>query len=44
MASAGTNTGAVVDDQGKTIGKIDLNVAISAMARPDRSEATPRYK
>lgn len=44
LAAAGTDTGSVVDEDGKTIGKIELNAAISAMARPERDKGTPRYK
>jgi len=44
MAAAGKDSGAVVDDGGKTIGKIEMNMAIAAMARPERGNGTPRYK
>ena len=44
LAAAGKDTGSVVDEDGKTIGKIELNAAISAMARPERGKGTPRYK
>ena len=44
LAAAGKDTGSVVDEDGKTIGKIELNAAISAMARPERGNGTPRYK
>jgi glycine betaine/proline transport system ATP-binding protein len=44
LASAGKDTGTVVDCDGKTIGKLDINAAITAMARPDRGTSSPRYK
>ena len=44
LASSKKGSGAVVDGSGKTVGKIEINSAISAIARPDRSGATPRYK
>ena len=44
LASSKKGSGAVVDSSGKTVGKIEINSAISAIARPDRSSATPRYK
>ena len=44
LASVGKDTGTVVDHDGKTIGKIDINAAITAMARPDRGTSQPRYK
>ena len=44
MSNAGKDSGAVVDDDGKTIGKIEMNNAIAAMARPERGKGTPRYK
>ena len=43
LSNAGKDSGAVVDDAGKTIGKIEMNNAI-AMARPERGKGTPRYK
>jgi glycine betaine/proline transport system ATP-binding protein len=44
LAAAGKEYGAVVDEDGQTIGKIEMNAAITAMARPDRGKGTPRYK
>ena len=44
MAQQSKSAGAVVDVDGKTIGKLDMNAAIAAMARPDRGKSTPRYK
>jgi len=44
MSNAGKDSGTVVDNEGKTIGKIEMNNAIAAMARPDRGKGTPRYK
>jgi glycine betaine/proline transport system ATP-binding protein len=44
LSGAGKDSGAVVDDAGKTIGRIEMNSAIAAMARPDRGKGTPRYK
>ena len=44
LSSAGKDSGAVVDDAGKTIGKIEMGHAIAAMARPERDKGTPRYK
>lgn len=44
LSSAGKDSGTVVDDDGKTIGKIEMNNAIAAMARPERDKGTPRYK
>ena len=44
LSSAGKDSGTVVDDAGKTIGKIEMGHAIAAMARPERDKGTPRYK
>lgn len=44
LASVGSDTGIVVDENGKTIGSLEMNSAIAAMARPDRNVETPRYK
>lgn len=44
LAQQGKDSGAVVDADGKTIGKLDMKAAIAAMARPDRGKSTPRYK
>lgn len=44
LVNAGKDSGAVVGDDGKTIGKISMKNAIAAMARPDRDEEGPRYK
>lgn len=44
LSSAGKDSGTVVDGDGKTIGKIEMNNAIAAMARPERDKGTPRYK
>ena len=44
MSGAGKDSGVVVDGKGKTIGKIQLNDAIAAIARPERGKGTPRYK
>jgi glycine betaine/proline transport system ATP-binding protein len=44
LVSAGKDSGAVIDDDGKTIGKITMANAIAAMARPDREIEGPRYK
>ena len=44
LTGAGKDSGAVVDGAGKTIGKIEMGHAISAMARPERDKGTPRYK
>ncbi len=38
------DTGTVVCGAGKPIGKITMNAAIKAMARPDRSNGASRYK
>ena len=44
LVSSSKGSGAVVDGNGKTIGKIELNSAIAAIARPDRAGVIPRYK
>jgi glycine betaine/proline transport system ATP-binding protein len=44
LVNAGKDSGAVVGEDGKTIGKISMKNAIAAMARPDRDEEGPRYK
>ena len=44
LALSNKGSGTVVDGSGKTVGKIEMNAAITAIARPDRSGATPRYK
>ena len=44
LASSSKGSGEVVDGSGKTVGKIEMKAAITAIARPDRSGATPRYK
>lgn len=44
LSSVGSDTGIVVDDNGKTIGRLEMAAAIAAMARPDRNIETPRYK
>jgi hypothetical protein len=44
LVNAGKDSGAVVGDDGKTIGKISMANAIAAMARPDRGDEGPRYK
>ena len=44
LTGAGKDSGAVVDGAGKTIGRIEMGHAISAMARPERDKGTPRYK
>ena len=44
LASSSKGLGAVVDGNGKTVGKIEMKAAITAIARPDRSGVTPRYK
>lgn len=44
LASSGKDTGSVVDADGKTIGKLDLKAAITAIARPERETSQPRYK
>ena len=44
LSSAGGDSGTVVDGDGKTIGRIEMNNAIAAMARPERNRGTPRYK
>ena len=44
LLNAGKDSGAVVGDNGKTLGRISMKNAIAAMARPDRDEEGPRYK
>jgi glycine betaine/proline transport system ATP-binding protein len=44
LVSAGKDSGAVIGDNGKTIGKISMANAIAAMARPNRGDEGPRYK
>ena len=44
LSSVGKDSGTVVDGDGKTVGKIEMNNAIAAMARPERDKGTPRYK
>jgi glycine betaine/proline transport system ATP-binding protein len=44
LANAGKDSGVVVDKTGKTIGKITMQAAIAAMARPDRAADGARYK
>ena len=44
LSSVGSDTGVVVDDNGKTIGRLEMAAAIAAMGRPDRNIETPRYK
>ena len=44
LSSVGNDSGTVVDGDGKTIGKIKMNNAIAAMARPERDKGAPRYK
>ena len=44
LSGAGKDSGMVVDESGKTIGKIEMTHAIAAMARPERDKGTPRYK
>ena len=44
LSSAGKDSGRVVDGDGKTIGKIEMNKAIAAIARPERDKGMPRYK
>ena len=39
-----TDTGAVIDGNGKVVGKITMKDAIQAMARPQRSQTGARYK
>ncbi len=39
-----TDTGSVVDDKGKIVGKITMKDAIMAMARPQRAQTGARYK
>ncbi|MDB2390654.1 glycine betaine/L-proline ABC transporter ATP-binding protein [Alphaproteobacteria bacterium] len=44
MSEAKTDSGAVVNSAGKVIGKITMQDAIKAMARPRRAENGTRYK
>ncbi|MDB2324105.1 glycine betaine/L-proline ABC transporter ATP-binding protein [Alphaproteobacteria bacterium] len=44
IVAADKDVGAVVDDDGKTVGKIEIASAIAAMARPDRDASMTRYK
>ena len=44
LAESDKKSGAVVDGNGKTIGRIDLKSAIAAMGRPERGKATSRYR
>ena len=44
LVNAGKESGAIVADDGKTIGKISMVNAIAAMARPDRGDEVPKYK
>ncbi len=44
LANANKDSGVVVDKAGKTIGKITMQAAIAAMARPDRAAKGARYK
>ena len=44
LLNAGKDSGAVVGDNGKTLGRISMKNAIAAMARPDRDGEGPRYK
>ena len=44
LVSAGKDSGTVIGDNGKTIGKISMANAIAAMARPNRGDEGPRYK
>ena len=44
LVNAGKDSGVVIGDNGKTIGKISMTNAIAAMARPDRGGEGPRYK
>ena len=39
-----TDSGAVIDGNGKVVGKITMKDAIQAMARPQRSQTRARYK
>jgi glycine betaine/proline transport system ATP-binding protein len=44
MSQSKVISGAVVDGKGKVVGKITMKDAISAMARPQRTETGTRYK
>jgi glycine betaine/proline transport system ATP-binding protein len=44
LVGSGKDSGAVVGDDGTTIGKISIKNAIAAMARPSRDGQGPRYK
>ena len=44
MSQSKVISGAVVDGKGKVIGKITMDDAINAMARPQRAETGTRYK
>ena len=45
LIDATNNTGVVVDDNGKIVGKVDLDRAVSAIARPDKElQEGLRYK
>jgi len=45
LINATNNTGVVVDDNGKIVGKVDLDRAVSAIARPDKElQEGLRYK
>ena len=44
MSESNVNSGAVVDSAGKVVGKITMQDAIQAMARPRRKETGKRYK
>ena len=44
LAAAGQDAGSVVDADGKTVGKLDMKSAITAIARPERETNQPRYK
>lgn len=43
LVASGSETGSVVDGDGKTIGSIEMTAAILAMARPDKALEPPRY-
>lgn len=44
MNEAKSDVGAIVDKKGKVIGKISMQDAIRAMARPNRVDGGARYK
>ena len=44
MSESNVNSGGVVDSAGKVVGKITMQDAIQAMARPRRKETGKRYK